>query len=119
MPALVGEWQGTIDTHLGVRGLRLSVRADGAAYAGVDAQPWALVNEARMEDGFLRGSVGASVGNPDAERMPYDLQLELKLRGEGKNTVLNGSVVARSRVTRQRIGHALTHWAQLTRAPGK
>jgi hypothetical protein len=47
--------------------------------------------------------------------MPYDLQLELKLRGEGKNAVLNGGVVARSRVTRQRIGHALTHWAQLTR----
>jgi CubicO group peptidase (beta-lactamase class C family) len=119
MPTLVGEWQGTIDTHLGVRGLRLSVRADGATYARVDAQPWALVNDARVEDGFLRGSVAASVGNPDAERMPYDLQLELKLRGEGKNAVLNGAVVARSRVTRQRIGHALTHWAQLTRAAGK
>jgi hypothetical protein len=119
MPTLVGEWQGTIDTHLGVRTLRLSVRPDGAAYARVDAQPWALVNDARVEDGFLRGSVAASVGNPDAERMPYDLQLELKLRGEGKNAVLNGGVVARSRVTRQRIGHALTHWAQLTRAAGK
>ena len=71
--------------------------------------------DARRDLGFLRGSVTASVGNPDAERMPYDLQLELKLRGEGKNAVLNGGVVARSRVTRQRIGHALTHWAQLTR----
>lgn len=119
MPPLAGEWAGTIDTHLGVRMLRLSVRPDGAAYARVDAQPWALVNDARFEDGFLRGSVTASVGNPDAERMPYDLQLELKLRGEGKNAVLNGGVVARSRVTRQRLGHALTHWAQLTRTGAK
>jgi len=119
IPALAGEWAGTIDTHLGPRTLRLSVRPDGAAYARVDAQPWALVNDARFEDGFLRGSVTASVGNPDAERMPYDLQLELKLRGEGQGAVLNGGVVARSRVTRQRIGHALTHWAQLTRSGGK
>ena len=118
MPQVVGEWIGTIDTHLGVRTLRLSVRSDGSAYARVDAQPWALVNDARFEDGFLRGNVAASVGNPDAERMPYDLQLELKLRGDGSGAVLNGGVVARSRVTRQRIGHALTHWAQLSRRGG-
>jgi CubicO group peptidase (beta-lactamase class C family) len=119
MPQVAGEWTGTIDTHQGVRMLRLSVRPDGAVYARVDTQPWALVNDARVEDGFLRGTVAASVGTSDAGRMPYDLQLDLKVRGEGKNAMLNGGVVARSRVTRQRIGHALTHWAQLTRSAAK
>jgi CubicO group peptidase (beta-lactamase class C family) len=112
MPSVVGEWSGSVDTYAGTRRLTLSIRPDGATYARVDDQPWALVNEARLEDGFLRGVFAATIGTSDADRMPHDLQLDLKLRG----STLNGGVVARSRATRKRLGHALTHWAELKRA---
>lgn len=114
MPALAGAWAGTVDTYAGRHRLAVHVAADGATYARIDEQPWALVNDARLEDGFLRGTFAADIGTADASRMPYDLALDLKLRGE----VLNGGVVVRSRATRKRIGHALTHWAELRRAGG-
>jgi hypothetical protein len=43
--------------------------------------------------------------------MPYSLLLDLQHRGD----VMNGGLVGRSRATRKRIGHALTHWVELRR----
>ena len=89
----------------------LSVHANGAMYARLDDQPWALVNGIRFEDGALQGSFAGDIGTEDVNRMPYDLMLDLKHRGN----VLNGGLVGRSRTTPKRIGHGLAHWVELRR----
>lgn len=111
MPDLTGDWVGSVDTYEGERKLVLSVHANGAMYARLDDQPWALVNGIRFEDGALQGSFAGDVGTEDVNRMPYDLLLDLKHRGN----VLNGGLVGRSRITPKRIGHGLTHWVELRR----
>ncbi|MEE2777496.1 MAG: hypothetical protein VYE73_12140 [Acidobacteriota bacterium] len=70
------------------------------------------VDNARFVDGFLHGRAQGRLGTPDVQRTPYDVALDLKLRGD----VLKGAAMAMGHHTPQRVRKPLSHWAELKRA---
>ncbi|MBL9199878.1 MAG: beta-lactamase family protein, partial [Opitutaceae bacterium] len=108
---LVGKWEGKVQTYAGERALTLEVRADGEIVAHVARQFRTLVNNAALDDGYLVGDFFGELGTEDTSRNHSHLSLSLKQRGD----VLNGAVIAKSRVD-PRAGNALSHWAELRRA---
>jgi hypothetical protein len=113
----LGHWTGSID--LGDLGdeRRLDVEMwfpeSGEIQLQMKGQLRTLVNGARFEEGYLRGSVGGDIGTDDANRRrPYNLHLKLKNRGEA----LNGSITATS-LAGKRVGSVLSYWIELKRAP--
>ncbi|WP_420447199.1 serine hydrolase domain-containing protein [Candidatus Palauibacter sp.] len=110
MPELVGDWVGEVDTHLGPQRLALVIDDGGRVHVQLGDQLWTLLNNARLDGGYLRGGFKGDIGTEDANRTDYVLSLELRLRGD----VLNGSVTAIT-LPNVRLGNALTHWAELRR----
>jgi CubicO group peptidase (beta-lactamase class C family) len=115
---LQGEWRGTIHTYAGDRPLTLRIRNDGDVHARIGDGLWTLLNEARWEDGALRGRMMGDIGTGDAAKRPYLLHLTLRRNG----AKLGGAVAAISESEREggapglRYGNALSYWAELTRA---
>jgi CubicO group peptidase (beta-lactamase class C family) len=110
-PELLGVWRGTVHTDNGERPLALTFHADGDVHARLRDQLTTLLNDARLGDGWLTGRMAGDVGTPDANRRPYLLHADLKLRGD----VLNGALIAIS-PPEARLGNALSHWAELRRS---
>jgi hypothetical protein len=114
LPGLEGTWSGRVDTYQGGKPVVLVIRGTGEAYIQLGGQPWTVLNGAELSDGYLKGMFAGDIGTEDANRRPYTLRLEVKLRGE----TLNGSLIAQSLPGRW-IGNALTHWIELDRAAGE
>lgn len=107
---LGGTWTGTLSTYKSEIPFTLEIRANGDVHAQLGKQLKALLNEVRWENGSLQGVMTGDVGTEDASRMPYQLSLTLKLRGNS----MNGPVSAIS-LPGKRVGNALTQWAELSR----
>ncbi len=110
IPELEGVWSGAVDTYLDARDVILRVEPTGAIFVRLADQPWTVLNDPGYSDGTLTGFFDGDIGTPDADRRPYHLRLEVKLRGN----VLNGSLIAQS-LPANRIGNALTSWIELKR----
>jgi CubicO group peptidase (beta-lactamase class C family) len=114
---LLGEWQGVISTYAGDRPLTLRIRKDGDVHARIGAGLWTLVNEARWENGALRGRMMGDIGTDDAAKRTY--LLHLNLRRVGKK--LGGAITAMTEHEREggapglRYGNGLSHWAEIER----
>lgn len=108
-PALVGRWEGEIETWDRQIPVGLEVRPDGAVHVRVGNGLTTLVNEPQLNDGVLRGEFLGTLPSPDMALRPHTLLLELTLDGER----LRGSVTARS--TTNPIHFALSSRMELRR----
>ncbi len=108
MPELVGAWTGQVESYLGSTEVVLRVAESGAAYVRMGSGLWSLLNDSSFGEGVLRGTFTGELQTPDISRRPYDLRLEVKLRGD----FLIGSLTAVSREA-DRCGNAITHWIEL------
>jgi len=106
----MGAWAGTVETYEGSHEVTLRVAESGAAYVRIDDGRWALLNNSSFFGETLRGALVGNLQTPDIARRPYDLRLEVKLRGD----TLNGSITALS-LPADRGGNAITHWIELHR----
>jgi len=109
-PELIGKWSGAVHTYKDDIPFALSFKDSGDVHARLGEQLTTLLNDARLDDGYIKGRIAGDLGTEDANRLPYHLHVELKQRGN----VLNGSVTAIS-LLGQRVGNALSHWAELAR----
>lgn len=114
--SLVGEWHGAVHTPDGERALMLKFKPDGDVHARVGERLSTLVNDVKLENGALRGALLGDLKTADANRRPYELRLDLNLRGR----VINGAVVALSTFDGEgggapgrRVGNGLSYWAEL------
>ena len=65
----------------------------------------------RLKDGWLTGRMQGDIGTNDANRRPYLLRSDLKLRDE----ILNGTLIAIS-PPETRLGNALSYWTELRKS---
>lgn len=107
VPELQGDWLGEIQTYKATLPLKLSFKPSGDVHARLGEQLKTLVNDVKFENGDLKGKMLGDIGTEDANRNPYHLHLDLKLRGN----VLNGSITSISFASR--LGNALSHWVEV------
>jgi CubicO group peptidase (beta-lactamase class C family) len=107
-PALIGTWIGTLSTYKADMPLVVQVLESGDVHAKLGGQFKMLLNDVSWENNVLSGRMLGDIETEDANRRPYYLQLNLKLRG----SLLNGSASAISQPAR-RVGNALTQWVEL------
>ncbi|MGI8554411.1 MAG: serine hydrolase domain-containing protein [Dehalococcoidia bacterium] len=113
---LLGIWRGTVHTYGGDMPFQLNVLPSGEMHAQLGQQLEALVNSVTYENGYLNGEMVGEIGTPDAYRRPHFVWLDLKRR----DNVLTGALIAVAAIdgrggTPQRLGHALNHWAELSK----
>jgi CubicO group peptidase (beta-lactamase class C family) len=108
--ALVGRWEGSIETYEGSVELWLDVREDGDVHVKLEGQMETVVNNPRFEDGVFRGRFGGVIPAPDMIRHPHDIAIELTL----ERGTLRGSASAMS--TTDPIHWALSSRLRLSRA---
>jgi len=105
---LVGTWTGKLVTYKAELPLEFRVQESGEIRVRVGHQFQMLLNDVRLEDGYLSGRFMSDIQTEDANRRPYFLFLRLKQRGG----VLNGPASAIS-LPGKRNGNALTSWVEL------
>jgi CubicO group peptidase (beta-lactamase class C family) len=106
-PALLGTWRGAVHTWSGDLPLELIVQEDGDVHVTLGDQLATLLNEARIQDGYLIGRFGGAIPTEDAGRHPHTVQLNLRLDGNR----LAGEATAQTGLTY----FSLTSWAELER----
>ncbi len=111
-PELLGTWQGSVHTDREELPLVLTFQPDGDVHARLGSQLATLLNDARLNDGWLGGRMLGDIGTEDASRRPYLLRADLKLRGD----VINGALIAIS-PPETRFGSALSYWTELRQSP--
>jgi len=104
-PKLAGKWTGEIQTWRGVVPLTLSISPTRDIHATINSQDRVLQN-ASVEDNEAYGVFEGDVRTPDAPRPPYNLEIELYLRGD----TLAGAATTRGN------GPALPYWVTLKKA---
>lgn len=109
-PELIGKWSGVVHTYKDAIPFSLSIKDSGDIHAKLGEQLTTLLNDSSFDDGYLKGRFSSDIGTEDANRLPYHLHVELKLRDK----VLNGSVTAIS-LPGKRVGNALSYWGELAR----
>ena len=107
-PELIGKWIGSVHTYKGDIPLTFWFKESGDVHAQLGDQLKTLLNDVNFKDGYLDGRMMGDIGTEDANRRPYHLHVNLKLRGQ----VLNGSMTAIS-IPGRRMGNALSHWVEL------
>jgi CubicO group peptidase (beta-lactamase class C family) len=107
---LLGKWKGQLVTYRTQLPLVLTIKDSGDVHLKLRDQLETLLNNPRNHDGFVSGRFAGDIDHEDARGRPYQLQLELKLRGD----VLNGSAIATT-VPDWRGSSAVTHWVELKR----
>ena len=108
--SLVGTWEGLVHTYIDTLSVVLDVKESGDVHVKLGNQLWTLLNNVRFENEYLKGVMTSDIKTEDANRRPYDLHVDLKLRGR----VLNGSLIAISRPA-NRVGNGLAHWIELSK----
>lgn len=112
-PELIGHWKGTVDTADEKLPVEMWFKDYGDIHCQLGGQLRTLVNGARMDGSYLRGSVASNIGTEDANgRWPYNLHLRIKQRGDA----LNGTITATS-LPGKRVGSVLSYWIELRKAP--
>jgi len=106
----LGVWKGQIATHQGERPLVLDIKSADDIHVRLGKELWTLINDARINQGWLRGRFAGDLGTDDASRQPHYVHLELRLR----DGVLGGAAVAISKPG-QRSAGAVSHWTELRR----
>jgi len=107
---LRGDWSGHVETYAGELPIELSFKDSGDVHVRLGEQLKTLLDEARLEDGYLRGRFSGDIQTDDANRRPYHLHVHLKRRDD----VLNGSITAIS-LPGSRAGNALSYWVEVRR----
>ena len=102
---LAGKWTGEIQTWRGLVPLTLSISPTREIHAGINSKDHALQN-AGLQDNELYGVFEGDVGTPDAPRPPYNIEIDLYLRGD----TLAGAATTRG------DGPALPYWVTLRKA---
>jgi len=105
---LVGEWSGAIQTYRGSIPLMISISASGEVRAKLGSQPSVALEKASLDDRSLYGLMAGDVGTDDAPRPPYNLEMDLFLRGE----TLAGAATTRELRSGER-GALLPYWVEL------
>jgi hypothetical protein len=113
-PEFLGRWSGSVHTYEGDIPFVLWFKESGDVHARLGDQLVLLINDSTFDDGYLRGKMMGDIGTEDANRLPYQLHLELKLRGR----VLDGSMIAMSQPG-HRAGNALSHWVEVRKKEHK
>ncbi|MBL8265377.1 serine hydrolase domain-containing protein [Steroidobacter sp.] len=111
-PALLGKWQGRLQTYDLDLPVSMDVLADGNIHVQLGNQLQTLVNQPRFSDGFLRGRMLGTGRTGETGRAVDDVTLLLKLRG----AVLNGEVTFSA--TGKRSG-ATAAWMELKKDGAK
>ncbi len=110
-PSLVGNWTGTVSTYRESLPLTLSIAESGEVQAKLGSQLRTLLNDARFEKDRLTGLMWGNLGTEeDTGPDPYDLDLELYLRGGA----LNGAVTTRPHPGARHFTR-LCYWVELKR----
>src|SRR5262249_172345 len=102
-----GAWRGGVETHQGQLALMLRFKEPGDVHVRLGEQLETLLNEAKFAGDELTGVFQGDIGTSDANRRPYHLHLDLKLR-EGS---LCGAVIVISLPTSR--GGAMAYWVEL------
>jgi len=110
--SLAGEWRGAIRTHQGNIPVTFSISPLGEVRAKLGSQPAALLDKASVGDSSVYGFLPGEVGTDDAPRPPYNLEVDLTLRGD----TLAGAATTRELRTGER-GALLPYWMELKRTP--
>ena len=109
---LMGDWRGSVRTHEGDEPVTLSFKPSGEVHAKIGIQPTALVNEPRLKNGWLTGTMAGNVFTADTNRKPrhpfHHIKLDLRYRGDR----INGALIAVA-------GCELNHWVELKREAGE
>jgi CubicO group peptidase (beta-lactamase class C family) len=105
---LVGLWKGQIDTYHGPQSLELDIKPSGDVHVRLGKELWTLLNDARVQQGWLRGRFLGEIHTDDARRQPHYVHLELRLR-EG---VLGGAAIAITKPAHRTAG-AVSYWTAL------
>lgn len=108
---LLGTWQGKVHTYVADLPFTIEVRPDGNVHARLGSQPWTLLNDVRLQDGWLTGRMMGDIGTSDANRRPYLLHADLRLRGQ----LLNGALISKPS-PEIRFANWLSHWIELRKA---
>ncbi len=90
---LAGLWKGVLSTYREEIPLVLRIQDTGDIHIQLGSGLETVLSHARWENGVLTGVFKGSIGIEDANRRPYTLSLNLKLRG---GRVLNGGICARA-----------------------
>ena len=104
--SLVGSWAGALQTWKGKVPLTLQISASGEVKAQWKAGQWMTATDVEVAEPRFYCVVHGQVEIPDAPHAPYDLELELYLRGKA----LIGAATTKD-------GAQLPYWVQLERSP--
>jgi CubicO group peptidase (beta-lactamase class C family) len=107
-PDLMGTWTGKLVTYRAELPLEVRVLESSEIRVRVGSQLQMLLNDVRLDGGYLSGRFQSDINTEDANRRPYFLRLTLKQRGN----MLSGPVSAISQPGK-RAGNALTYWVEL------
>ena len=107
---MAGKWVGEIQTWERAIPLTLSISSTREIHVKIGSQD-GLLQQAVVEDGHVYGVVRGDVGTPDAPRPPYNLEIELYLRGD----TLAGAATTRALPGKE--GPALPYWVTLRKMP--
>ncbi len=102
---LTGRWTGEIQTWQGVVPLTLSISPKREIHATINSKDRVL-KDVNLQDNKLYGVFEGDVGTPDAPPPPYNIEIELYLRGD----TLAGAATTRG------DGPALPYWVTLRKA---
>ena len=103
--ALAGKWTGEIRTWQGVVPVAFSISPTREVHVTINSRDRVL-QKASVEANEIYGVFEGDVGTPDAPRAPYNLEVDVYLRGDR----LVGAVTTRG------DGPALPYWITLQRA---
>jgi CubicO group peptidase (beta-lactamase class C family) len=116
VPQLNGTWAGAVHTYNSDIPLTLLFQRDGDVHVQLGNQPKTLLNDVKFRDDRLKGFFAGDIGTQDANRRPYRLHFDLKLR----KGVLYGATLAVTHregtdgaAPERRCGNALAHWTEL------
>ena len=107
---LLGKWKGQLVTYKSETPLEVSIKELSDVRVKLGKQLETLLSGATYQGGFLRGRFAGSIDYDDARGRPYQVQLELKLRGD----VLDGSVIVTTEPDAWGSS-AVTQWVELKR----
>lgn len=109
-PRLTGYWKGRVWTHAGRRQVEMWAKPDGDVQIRLGGQLMTLLNQSKLRGDVLTGRFSGDIGTDDANRRPYHLHVNMRLRNE----TLNGALTAIS-LPGRRAGNALSYWVELHR----
>jgi len=110
--SLAGEWKGAIRTHQGNIPVTFSISPSGEVRSTLGSHPAVLLEKVSLDEQSVYGLLPGEVNTNDAPPPPYNLEVDLTLRGD----TLVGAATTRELRTGER-GALLPYWMELKRLP--